>query len=55
MNRPNIVFVMPDQLRYDFLSCYPSPRTHVPLCPPRFSISRNLEITIPRSTPLHMS
>ncbi|MCY4606595.1 MAG: sulfatase-like hydrolase/transferase, partial [Gemmatimonadetes bacterium] len=22
MNRPNIVFIMPDQLRYDFLSCY---------------------------------
>ena len=22
MNRPNIVFIMPDQLRHDFLSCY---------------------------------
>ena len=34
---------------------YPSSRTHVPLRPPRFSTSRNSEITIPRSTPLHMS
>ena len=34
---------------------YSSSRTHVPLRPPRFSINRNSEITIPRSTPLHMS
>ena len=22
MAQPNLVFIMPDQLRYDFLSCY---------------------------------
>ena len=37
------------------LPTYSSSRTHVPLRPPRFSINRNSEITIPRSTPLHMS
>jgi arylsulfatase len=29
-NRPNLLFIMPDQMRYDFLSCYGAPHIATP-------------------------
>ncbi len=30
INRPNLLFIMPDQLRHDFLSCYGAPHINTP-------------------------
>ncbi|MDE2743592.1 MAG: sulfatase-like hydrolase/transferase, partial [Gemmatimonadota bacterium] len=29
-DRPNLLFIMPDQMRHDFLSCYGAPHVSTP-------------------------